>query len=109
MQRGPLPWVASSGALGLNRLTLEIEDGDYTIHLVFLEPESIEAGERVFDVSLQGQRVESDLDVAQAAGGVRRSIVKSYQVKSQDGKIVIELASKTPRPTVLSGVELIAK
>jgi len=109
VQGGPLPWVAASGARGLRRLTLEVEDGDYAVNLVFLEPETIERGERVFDVSLQGQRVETDFDVVGAARGGRRSVIRSYPATSQDGKIVIEFASKTSRPTVLSGVELIAK
>ena len=109
VQAGPLPWVAASGARGLKRLTLDAEDGSYVVNLVFLEPESIERGERVFDVSLQGQRVESDFDVVRSAGGARRSVIRSYLATSQDGKIVIELTSRTSRPTVLSGVELIAK
>lgn len=109
VQDGPLPWVAASGAHGLKRLTLDVEEGKYVVNMIFLEPESIERGERMFDVSLQGQCVAPDFDVVRAAGGVRRSVIKSYETISEDGKIVIELTSKTNRPTVLCGVELIAK
>jgi outer membrane protein assembly factor BamB len=106
---GPVPWVAASGARGLTRLALEAEDGNYQVNLVFLEPESIKRGERVFDVSIQGQCVETDFDIVRAAGGAHRSVIRSYGATSQDGKIAIELTAKTKLSTVLSGVELIAK
>ena len=109
MHGGPLPWVAASGARGLKHLTLETEDGRYVVNMVFLEPESIDRGERLFDVTLQGQQVEAAFDIVRAAGGIRRSVIKSYEATSRDGKIVIELTPKTSRPAVLSGVELIAK
>ena len=45
------------------------DNGDYRVKLHFMEPRDFGSGKRVFDVSLQGETVLSELDVARAAGG----------------------------------------
>ncbi len=73
-------WQAASGAKGVRSLTLTLAGANdkprsYVVRLVFIEPESRLAGERVFDVSLQGQTVYSGLDVSAEAGGPNRMLV----------------------------------
>jgi outer membrane protein assembly factor BamB len=64
------------GAFGKPRL--------YTVRLFFAETadpgaEACQAGRRVFDVSLQGNRVLQDFDIAKEAGGINRTVIKEFR------------------------------
>jgi len=63
-----LEWVTASGAIGLTNIAIPLnnaEETEYLVRLYFAEPENAEAGQRVFDVAIQGQQVLSNFDVAQ--------------------------------------------
>ena len=51
----------------------------HTVRLQFAEPEDIEVGQRVFDIVLGDQVVETDFDVIREAGAPRRTIVREYR------------------------------
>jgi hypothetical protein len=51
----------------------------YTVRLYFAEPRRIGAGERVFDVFLQGRKVLEGFDVVREAGGPLRGVVREYR------------------------------
>ena len=55
-------------------LRVDLPEGTYTVRLVFAEPGSLKAGERVMNVSLQGEAVLTDLDIVTEAGGPRRML-----------------------------------
>lgn len=114
--RGPLPWVASSGIKGIEKLTITLDKGGnqrpFTIRLVFAEPDEIQAGQRIFSVALQGKTVLKDLDIVRETGGVRRSLVKEF--KGVTAGATLELTFTTApgtaiREAVLSGVEVVAE
>ena len=67
------PWVAASGARGLRSVTVALAPDTtprtYTVRLTFVEPDRLAAGQRIFDVGLQGTRVLHDFDIAREAGG----------------------------------------
>ena len=44
--------------------------------LYFAEPDRLEVGKRVFDVSLQGKEVLTNFDIAKEAGGASRSVIR---------------------------------
>jgi hypothetical protein len=50
-----------------------------TVRLHFAEPEGKGPGERVFDVSIQGQPVLSAFDIAKEAGGPDRVLGKEVK------------------------------
>jgi len=108
---GELPWVASSGLIGVRRLTLKVDDDrPRRLSLHFCEPdEDCGPGERRFDVTLQGEKVLADFDVAKAAGGARRGVVKTFVAAPAKGEIVIELMAHGGKPTIVSGLEVLTQ
>ena len=116
---GPLPWIACSGARGLRRLEITLEQekagvaGDaakpYTVRLILAEPDSrVGPGSRVFSVRVQDKVVLSDFDIVKAAGGPNRAIVREFRNIPAARSLTIEL-TPTAGEAVLCGVELIAE
>ncbi len=81
----------------------------YTVRLVFAEPEEIRAGQRVFDVKLQGREVLPALDIVKQAGGSRRGIVREFRGVKAAGALEIEFVPHSAKPPLICGVELIAE
>ncbi|MFZ2639952.1 MAG: PQQ-binding-like beta-propeller repeat protein [Verrucomicrobiia bacterium] len=81
----------------------------YTVRLVFAEPEEIRAGQRVFDVKLQGREVLSSLDVLKQAGGARRGIVREFRGIKATEALEMEFVPRSSKPPLICGVELIAE
>jgi outer membrane protein assembly factor BamB len=115
---GPgIPWVAASGAKGLTSLTLTlVREPDpervYTVRLHFAEPDHLGAGQRVFDVALQGDTVLKDFDVVREAGGAQRALVKEFKGVRVGKDLTVTLtpaASAPVRQAVLCGVEVRAE
>ena len=84
----------------------------YTVRLHFAEPDDVRAGQRVFDVALQGEVVAPDVDIFKEAGGRNRALVKEFRDVLAERELLIELRAKTgtdARETVpiLSGVEVL--
>ena len=81
----------------------------YRVRLHFAEMEDLSPGQRVFDVTLQGKKVLEGFDIASAAEGARRTIVKEFSDVPIQDILEIGISSKDPesphRP-VLCGVEL---
>jgi outer membrane protein assembly factor BamB len=107
MNSGSPTWVASSGLLGIQAVHIKAEAGsDWQLRLHFLEPELITAGERVFDVTVNGQTVLPDLDIARDAGGSRVALVKQVRARANDqSELHLSFKAKTGEP-VISGIEL---
>jgi outer membrane protein assembly factor BamB/SAM-dependent methyltransferase len=98
------PWLFRSGICGLRKCTIPVaEPGDgtarYTVRLAFAEPEHDAAGQRVFDVQLQGKVVAEDFDVFGEAGARNRAIVKQFEGIDADDKLVVELVPQAASPT----------
>ncbi len=114
---GDLPWVASSGCLGLRKITIPVDDRGvtrsvYTVRLTFAEPRGQSPDERVFDVLVQGKKRLADFSIVEAAGGPMRSVVKEIKGVQAADAITIELAPKGHKPprrtaALLNGIELI--
>ena len=76
----------------------------YAVRLHFAELEERSPGERVFDVIVAGQKVLENFDVASAAGGPLKSVVRECVVEATD-RITVELIPNKGEP-ILSGVEI---
>lgn len=116
MQEGESKWIVASGVEGARRIILSLADGTqgalkYTVRLYFAEPEQVQAGERVFNVSLQGKQVMDQFDIIREAGEFRKGIVKQFNDVSVEKDLVIEMqpskASSTKEP-ILCGIEVVA-
>ncbi len=104
-------WVSASGANGLRRLSIplgrsENETQTYTVRLQFAELEDHQAGERVFDVVVQGQTVLEQFDIARAAGGQLQSVVREFTGIEAADRLEIALAPVAGEP-LLCGVEVV--
>lgn len=107
---GPARQVTASGLVGAASIKIGLNGADaqkYTVRLFFREPESIPAGERVFDVTIQGAKVLADFDIIGESKTARLGIVKEFRGVAATDSITIELAAKSKRLPVLCGVELL--
>ncbi|MCP4173240.1 MAG: PQQ-binding-like beta-propeller repeat protein [Fuerstiella sp.] len=105
------PWVAGSGVEGLTSLTVGLgKSGSnskrYTVRLHFSEPDPVSVGERVFNVSVQGNTVIEQLDVAKESGGRNRAIVREVRGIEADSRVRIDLEPVRGR-AILCGVEIV--
>jgi len=115
---GPgLSWVAASGAKSLTSLSVKLGTSDkqprpYTVRLHFAEPDDVQPGERVFNISLQGKTAVASLDVVKEAGGRHRALVKEFSGVRVGDDLTIRFApnasAKVPA-AVLCGVEIQAE
>jgi len=114
---GDLPWVHSSGCLGLRKITIPVDDsgtmqGVYTVRLYFAESAAQTPGERVFDVLVQGENRLTNVDICKLADGSGRGVVREIKgVKAIDA-VTVELVPKAEEPTkrnapLLNGIELV--
>jgi hypothetical protein len=114
--QGKWNWVAASGAKGLSALTVNLgkDAGDckYTVRLHFVEPDRVQAGERVFHVSLQGREVLRDFDIVKEAGGSNRALVREFSGIAAREELVVGLtpaaAARISVP-ILCGIEIVAE
>jgi hypothetical protein len=111
---GP-PWVGASGLRGLEQLRVSVDPTGtrsrrYLVRLVFLEPDAVPEGARLFDVLLQGKAVLQRFDVRQQAGASQRVVVREFPDIAILRDLRIELR---PCPgaevaqAILSGVEIV--
>jgi hypothetical protein len=108
---GPAGQVTASGMEGAARYRIALNgetERSHTVRLYFAEPSADKAGERVFDVLLQGKPVLSGFDVFASAGGSRRGLVRAFTGVCAGGALELELrpAGGSRLPPVLSGIEI---
>ena len=81
-------------------------EGDYTVRLVFAEPDEVAAGGRVFNVSVQGEVVVSGLDIVKRTGGAKRVLeIELPNVKAREA-IDVTFTSSVGQP-LICGVEVV--
>lgn len=86
----------------------DVPNGAYKVRLHFSEPVWWKAGQRLFDVVIEGVRKEAGLDVWSQAGGINRSLVKEYAVAVSDGNgLQIVFTNATRDCAMVSGIEVI--
>ena len=81
----------------------------YTVRLHFAETEDLKPGQRVFDVTLQGNKALTGLDLVKAAGGTHRAVVKEFKGVPVKDDLRIEFAPAPGalHPPRLCGVEVV--
>lgn len=105
-----LAWVTGSGAIGATAVTLGIGNAapvPYMVRLFFAEPEGKKAGERVFDVKLQGRKVLSGFDIVREAGSGGGGVAQTFPGILIGRDLAIELIPVAGNP-VICGVEVVA-
>lgn len=110
---GGLAWVAASGLRGARQVTVTLSrdpapERPYTVVLHFAEPDATVAGQRVFDIRLQGRAVLSGLDLSARHGPMQAVAYRFAGIRAVD-QIRLELEPRSPLPPVISGVEILAE
>jgi len=83
-------------------------NGTYTLNLYFAETGGYGAGQRLFNVSVNGTVVLSKLDVYSQAGGANKAIIKSIPVTVSNGTLAISFSAvSTGVNSFVNAVELI--
>ncbi|SDE41468.1 malectin domain-containing carbohydrate-binding protein, partial [Belnapia rosea] len=72
---------------------IALPNGTYTVELDFIETFFTSAGQRRFDVQLEGQEVISNLDLFTAAGGINTAYIATRTVSVTDGQLNLRLES----------------
>jgi hypothetical protein len=108
-------WVAASGIAGPLKLKIKLsgEPSDtvlYTVKLHFAEIEGKKPGERVFNVRLQDREVLRGFDIAHAAGGADKPVVKTFTNIPVKDALTLECLPVSPgsgAPPLVGGIEII--
>ena len=84
----------------------------YRVTLHFAELAEVKAGERRFDVEIQGNTVIEDFDIIAAAEGPRRAIARTFEQIRADRALEIRLIPRSAEnsislPPILSAVEVL--
>lgn len=86
---------------------LPLPNGDYIVRLYFAEiAPNINVGGRIFNVVLEGNAVETGLDITAQAGGKFRPLVKEYTTRVDDGALTVLLKRVVENPKI-SGIEVL--
>lgn len=81
----------------------------FTLRLHFAELYWTSAGQRRFDVAINGTTVLSNFDVFAGAGGRYKAVVREFVATADaQGNIQIKFSSRVDR-AMLSGLELVAR
>ncbi len=92
---------------GLSGYQCDIDNGTYTVILHFAETYFTSSGQRVFDISIEGQLLLDNLDIYSEVG-YSTALVKTFNnITVQDGRIDIELNSSVDEPEI-NGIEIIS-
>ena len=85
------------------------DERSFTVRLHFCELENVQAGDRVFDVRIQGKDVIKALDVVSAAGGTGGPLVKEFKSTTATDTINMQLvpAKGSKLPAILCGAEIV--
>ena len=96
-------------------MTVGLIDGprrecSYTVRLYFAELRGAAPGQRLFDVTLQGQKVLERFDICEAAGGANRSTVREFTGVAVKDSLAIGLSPSSGsaiRQALLCGIEAV--
>ncbi|KKL72779.1 hypothetical protein LCGC14_2081490, partial [marine sediment metagenome] len=106
-------WIYPSAAVGMKQCDIQLigpggAPRKYTVRLHFADAADAKPRRRVFSVSLQGKTVLKNFDIAQAAGGAGKVVVKQFPGIDVKDVLTIDL-SASKGMTLLSGVEITAE
>jgi outer membrane protein assembly factor BamB len=84
------------------------KDLKYTVTLHFLEPDqTVEPGQRVFDVRIQGEPVLEKFDIVAEANGPKRGITRRFEHIRAANLMSFELIPRTEKRPIISGIEIV--
>lgn len=108
-----LPWICSSGVVGLRELRVPLGGDDKTersfrVTLHFAEVAGKRPGERVFDVRIDDGPTLENIDPARLARGTNRAAVRQVRVTLTASEMKLTFSPRKGEP-LLCGVEVVAE
>jgi hypothetical protein len=94
------PVLYQTERFGTQTYQFTAPNGSYNVTLKFAEAYFTQSGKRVFNVVINGQKVETNFDIFAAAGGKNVAIDKSYPVSVSNGQVTIQLLPVIENPLV---------
>ncbi len=85
---------------GMDFYQLEIANGTYDVTLQFAEPHHNETGKRIFDVSIQGQKVIEALDILDSVGKNTALDRTFNDIRVENGKLRIDFQQQKEYPCI---------
>jgi poly(hydroxyalkanoate) depolymerase family esterase len=93
--------VFQSERYGAFSYTIPSRSGAQTVTLYFAETYLTAAGQRLFNVSINGATVLSSFDIYASAGGQNKAIAKTFNTTANSsGQVVIQLTTGTENPKI---------
>lgn len=84
-----------------------VTNGRYRVTLKFAETYRANAGERKFNVAINGQRVLTDFDALAEAGGKSRAIDKQFTVDATSGRLQIDFQPGSVMNPMVKALEIV--
>jgi Malectin domain len=94
------PTLYHTERYGAFQYALPVANGSYTVTLKFAETYLTGAGQRVFNVTLNGATVLSNFDIYAAAGGMNIAVDKTFPVSVTGGQISLNFIANVENPKV---------
>ena len=76
--------------LNLVQYQFAVPNGTYTVNLKFAENYASAAGQRIFNIGINGQSALSNFDIFAQAGGASRAVDRATTVTVTNGQMVIQ-------------------
>ncbi len=114
MGNSGLEWIAASGIKGINDITVTLTrttapSEPYTVRLFFAEPEFSSPGQRVFDVSIQGEKVLTNFDIIKETSAKNQLVFKEFKdiEVDEDLTIAFESGDASSGVPLINGIEIL--
>ncbi|MFC6665610.1 malectin domain-containing carbohydrate-binding protein [Deinococcus radiopugnans] len=85
---------------------LPLENGPHTLKLHFADLAHTEIGKRIFDVTVEGQKVLPNLDIVKDAGGGNTALIKTVNTNVTGGLLTLNLSASVDYPSI-AGIEIL--
>ncbi|GAA1844567.1 malectin domain-containing carbohydrate-binding protein [Microlunatus capsulatus] len=86
--------------------TVPVANGSYRVRLHFAELNKTAAGQRAFDVRLEGTQVLTRFDVFAAAGGIDRAVTRQFSTTVTDGAVTLDFIRQVENAKI-SAIEIL--
>lgn len=102
------PTLYQSERRGSFTYDFAVPSGTYAVTLKFAETSFTSAGQRVFDVAIDGKTVLSNFDIYAAAGGANIALDKTFAVTSA-GRIRIKFSDGSAGKPVVDAIQIVSQ
>src|SRR4029077_6399317 len=101
------PTLYQSERYGAMPYRFPVPTGTYAVTLKFAEIYYTAAGQRIFNVSINGTTVLSNFDIFSQAGGAFKAFDKTFTVTSTSGNITVQFITGSADVPKISAIQIV--